>query len=182
MANGNIVPSMRAPHMGIDSDNGKPVADQSGKSVRQLDDLSGLPDSFGLSAGAASNDDDFGEDAWGISAFAYLATGDNLGKDVGLRVSESVSKSSGVSLSGVEADFFSSDLSGIGRGSRLRSKPLRFKSLLVFKSTLPLSHESLVCWYLPVWWYDWKGGDSSVCCSYFGGRVSLWVSNPLIQG
>ena len=94
VADGNMVSAMRVPHMGIDSDNGKPVADQSGKSVRQLDDLSGLPDSFGLSTGAASNDDDFGEDALGISAFAYLATGDNLGKVVGLRVSESVSKTS----------------------------------------------------------------------------------------
>ena len=48
VADGNMVPAMRVPHIGIDSDNGKPIADQSGKSVRQLDDLSGLPDAFGV--------------------------------------------------------------------------------------------------------------------------------------
>ena len=34
VADGNMVPAMRVPHMGIDYDNGKPVADQSGKSMR----------------------------------------------------------------------------------------------------------------------------------------------------
>ena len=137
-----MVPTMRVPHMRIDSDDGKPIADQSGKYVRKLDDLSGLSDAFATST--VSNDDVFGEDDSGLSAFADLAAGDNLGKDIGLKVSDSVLKSSGVSLSGVESDFFSSDLSGVGRGARLRSNPLRFKSSLIVKSTLPPSHESLV--------------------------------------
>ena len=48
-----------------------------------------------------------------------------------------------MSLSGVASDFFSNS-PGVGRGSSLRSKPLRFRSLLVVKSTLPSSNESLV--------------------------------------
>ena len=41
-------------------------------------------------------------------------------------------------------NFFSSDLSGVVRGSILRSKLLQFKSPLIVKSTLPPAHESLV--------------------------------------
>ena len=93
VADGNMVPAIRVPHMGIDSDNGEPITDQSGKSVRQLDDLIGLPDAF--AAGAGSNDDDFGEDGLGLSSFADLAAGDNLGKNISLNVSDKVFKSSG---------------------------------------------------------------------------------------
>ena len=174
VADGNMVPAMRVPHMGIDSDNGKPVADQSGKAMRQLDDLSGLPVDFFLFAGNVSNDDDLDEDVFGLSAFADLAAGDNLGKDVGSRVAESVLKSSGVALSGVEADFFSSD--GIGRGSRLRSKPLRFKSPLVVKSAIPPAHDSLVT-LCPV-----NGVGTSLCGGAIGKAGIQACVAPILAG
>ena len=164
VAVGNMVPSMRVPHMGIGSNNGKPVADQSVKSLRQLDDLSDLPDAF--ATGNVSNNDDFGEDALRLSAFA----------DIGLIVSDSVLKSSGVSLSGVESGFFSSYLSGVGRGSRLRSKPLRFKSPLIVKSTLPPSHKSLVT-LCPV-----NSVGTSLCGGAFGkAGIQICVA-PILTG
>ena len=129
-----------------------------------------------MSAGAASNDDGFVEDTLGLSAFADLATGDNLGKDVGVIVSEGVLKSSWVSLSGIDAELFSSDLSGIGRGSRLWSKPLRFKSPFVVKSTIPPSHKSLVD-LCPV-----NGAGTSICGDVIGKAGIQADVAPILAG
>ena len=104
-----------------------------------MDDLNGLPDSFALYVGSK-------EDDLGLSAFSDPATGgnlgNNLGKDDGLRVSYGVLEPPGVSLGGVASDWLSSDISGVAQGVRFRSclrliKPLRFRSPVVLKSTLP---------------------------------------------
>ena len=85
--------------MEFDYLNDKPVADQPGKYVRQLDYLKGLPGSFGLSA--VSNEDDLG-----ISVFADLVIGSNLEKDDGVRVSGGLLDPSDVSSYRVVSDFF----------------------------------------------------------------------------